>query len=73
VAKALAKRRSRGNPISRYLRETSGELRKVTWPSRQDATRLTVLVLAVVVVSSLFLGFMDFVFRSLIGFIITLG
>lgn len=74
MAKAqVAKRRSRSNPITRLVRETSGELRKVTWPTRQDAAQLTVLVLAVVLLSSMFLGLLDFLFRELMAFIITLG
>jgi preprotein translocase subunit SecE len=74
LAKAqIARRRTRSNPLSRYLRETTGELRKVTWPTRQDATQLTLLVLVVVLLASLFLGFLDFLFRELMGFIITLG
>jgi preprotein translocase subunit SecE len=74
LAKAqIAKRRTRSNPVSRYLRETSGELRKVTWPTRQDAIQLTVLVLIVVLLASLFLGSLDYLFRELMGFIITLG
>ena len=33
------------SPIS-FLSEVIGELRKVTWPSRQESTRLTIMVLA---------------------------
>ncbi len=74
MAKAqVARRRSRSNPITRLVRETTGELRKVTWPTRQDATQLTILVLVVVILSSLFLGLLDFLFRELMAFIITLG
>ncbi len=65
--------RGRSNPISRLVRETTVELKKVTWPTRQDAIQLTVLVLAVVVVSSALLGFLDFLFARLVGFIISLG
>ena len=31
--------------IIRFFSEVIGELRKVSWPSRQEATRLTILVL----------------------------
>ncbi len=73
MAKAQIARRRRGNPVSRYLRETNAELKKVTWPTRPDALRLTGLVLVVVVVSSLVLGSLDYIFAQLIRFIITLG
>lgn len=61
------------NPVSRYLRETMGELRKVSWPSRDDATRLTIIVLVVLAVTSALMGVLDFWFGRLFGFIITLG
>ena len=32
----------RPNCIQRYFSETIGELRKVTWPTRKEATNLTV-------------------------------
>ena len=35
------------NPIVAYFRETSGELRKVTWPTWPEAWQLTYLVLLV--------------------------
>ena len=40
------------NAIQRYIRETSGELRKVSWPSREEATHLTI----VVVITMIFMG-----------------
>lgn len=51
------------NPVIRYLRETRAELSKVTWPTPQEARNLTVVVLMVVIVMSLFLGFFDAVFQ----------
>lgn len=61
------------NPVSRYLRETMGELRKVSWPSREDATRLTIIVLVVLGVTSALMGVLDFLFGRLFAYIITLG
>ncbi len=40
------------NVIQRYFRETAGELRKVSWPSREEATHLTIIV----VVTMIFMG-----------------
>ena len=68
-----ASRQKKGNPISRYLRETVAELRKVTWPTRKEASQLTVIVLIVIGLTSVFLGLMDFLFARLIGVIISLG
>jgi len=59
------------NPVVRYLRETRAELSKVSWPTRQEATNLTIIVLATVVVSSIILGSFDYVFAQL--FVLILG
>ena len=72
MAKAQGLRR-RQNFVTRIARETVGELRKVSWPTRQEATQLTILVLAVVLVSSAVLGALDLVFQRLIGAIVALG
>jgi len=46
----------------RYLRETRVELRKVHWPTRQEAWNLTKIVLTVTVSMALFLGLLDYLF-----------
>ena len=45
-----------------YMRETRAELGKVSWPSRSEATDLTVVVLVTITCSALFLGFFDAIF-----------
>jgi preprotein translocase subunit SecE len=52
----------RPNFIQKYINETVGELRKVTWPTRKEATNLTIIVLVVTIAVGLFLGLMDFFF-----------
>ena len=47
------------NAVQRYFRETTGELRKVSWPTWPEARRLTWLVLMVMVVMGIFLGLTD--------------
>jgi preprotein translocase subunit SecE len=47
------------NPILAYFRETSGELRKVTWPTWPEARQLTGLVLLVMVIVGVILGLTD--------------
>jgi len=49
------------NAITKFYRETVGELRKVSWPSREEATNLTMIVLVVLVAMALFLGAVDWV------------
>ena len=54
----------RSNPLTEYLRETRGEMRKVTWPTRQETQRLTAIVIGFTIVFSAFLGLLDFVWSS---------
>ena len=49
-----------------FLSESLFELRKVVWPTRQEATRITLVVLAVVIVISLILAGFDFVISWLV-------
>ena len=55
------------NAIQRWYRETIGELRKVSWPTTQEAWRLTKIVLAVMAAMSLLLGVLDLIFSWLIA------
>lgn len=48
--------------VSRYFRETRGELRKVTWPTREESQRLTAVVLGVTLAMAAFLWMFDFIF-----------
>lgn len=49
----------------RFFGEVVSELRKVTWPTRQETTRLTLLVLVVSVAIGVFLGVIDIAFARL--------
>jgi preprotein translocase subunit SecE len=50
-----------------FVPETIGELRKVTWPSRQETIRLSAMVLIVCVIVGLILGGIDYGFTQLIA------
>jgi len=56
--------------ISRFWRETVGELRKVTWPTPKEAWALTKIVLIVTVIMAAILGLLDFAFSQLIGLLV---
>ena len=53
----------RVNPVE-LLQETISELRKSVWPSREETSRLTVIVLVLAVVAAFFLGGMDQFFQQ---------
>jgi len=58
------------NAIVRYLKETRAEMAKVTWPTRDEALRLTGIVLAVTVGMAVFLGLVDAFFATLFRFLL---
>ena len=72
-AKRTKSGRRKENAILRYLRQTWAELKKVRWPSRREATRLTLLVLVVTVVMSVFLGVVDMLSDQLFGFLVNIS
>lgn len=48
-----------------FLKEVKTELTKVSWPSKQAAVRLTLIVIGVSVVVAIFLGAFDLLFTKL--------
>ena len=68
--KAAKKRSRKDNAVVRYLRETRAELRKVHWPTREEAWNLTKVVLVVTVSMALLLGLLDYLFAQELGGII---
>jgi preprotein translocase subunit SecE len=53
-----------------FITNIIAELKKVTWPTRQEAIRLTLMVLAVCIVAGVFLGLADFGFTNLVEHVI---
>ena len=47
------------NALQSFFRETTGELKKVSWPTWPEARQLTGLVLLVMVIMGLILGITD--------------
>lgn len=58
------------NFLTRWWRETMGELRKVTWPTPKEALSLTRVVIIVIIVMSAILGLFDLGFTRLISWIL---
>ncbi len=61
----MAKKRARKsdqNAIQRFGRETVGELRKVSWPTRSEAIGLTQIVILVMILMAAILGGLDALF-----------
>lgn len=58
------------NRVVKYLRETRAELRKVTWPTPEEARNLTGIVLVVTVAMALVMWTLDLIFGGLIGLLV---
>ena len=55
--------------IRRYFDEVWSELRKVSWPTREQVRNLTVLVFAISFVVGLYITVLDSIFQGLLGLI----
>jgi preprotein translocase subunit SecE len=73
VAQKAQKRvaKKQPNAIQKYFRETIGELRKVSWPTRREATNLTIIVLFVMLVMTVILGSLDVLFSWMVSLLIS--
>ncbi len=71
-AEAVAEAKKRRTPLERIpflgrsMQDIVNELKKVTWPAREEVTRLTVAVVAVAVAIGLMLGGVDLGFSWLV-------
>ena len=59
------------NELVQYLKDSKGELKKVTWPSRKATLGLTWVVLLTVFIISLYLGIVDLGLTKIIKFILS--
>ena len=53
----------------RYFDEVWSELKKVSWPTREQVRNLTVLVFAISIVIGLYITVLDQIFQGLLGLI----
>ncbi|OGD67223.1 preprotein translocase subunit SecE [Candidatus Campbellbacteria bacterium RIFCSPLOWO2_02_35_12] len=49
-----------------YIKDTKGELKHVSWPTRRQTIIFTALVIAISFFTAMFLGFFDFIFTFLL-------
>ncbi|MDY6892393.1 MAG: preprotein translocase subunit SecE [Chloroflexota bacterium] len=59
-----------GKQRFKFVRETVAELRKVVWPTRQEATYLTTIVIVVTVIMAIALWAIDFGFSELMNMVL---
>lgn len=59
--------------LTAYLKESVTELRKVSWPTRQEALRSTGIVIAFTAGVSIFLGVIDYLFTLGLNYVIAIS
>lgn len=58
------------NAILNYIRGSVEELHQVRWPTRQQAVRLTIIVLIFILISSVIVGVVDAFLAQIIRLIL---
>ncbi len=58
------------NKIINYLKESTEEMKKVTWPTKKETYNYTWLVIGISIGVAIFLGILDFIFNQGFQFII---
>jgi len=57
--------------VTKYLSEVRSEMVKVTWPTREQAVKMTLLVIIVSVVIGVFIGSLDIFLSRVTGAILS--
>jgi len=50
-----------------YLKDTQGELKHVSWPTRNQTIVFTIVIILISIFVSFFLGFFDFLFKTILS------
>ena len=58
------------NKATKFLKEVQAELKKVTWPTQEQALRLTGIVVGVSLVVGLYIGVLDYALTKIVGLIV---
>ena len=56
-----------------FLKEVRAEVKKITWPSKEEAKKAIIAVLVVASAAIILVGSVDFVFKNLFEFIFKLN
>ena len=55
------------NKVGKFLKETKGELQRVSWPNRQQVIRFTSVVVVTTFIVAIYLGIWDWVLSNGFG------
>lgn len=48
--------------LTDYIKDTKGEFKHVTWPTKNQAIWFTIIVIVISLFTAFFLGFFDYIF-----------
>ena len=54
----------------KFLKEVRSELKRVVWPTRQEAIRLTSVVIIVSALVGVYIGALDYLFAKIMGLLL---
>ncbi len=57
-------------PSPNFFREAASELKKVSWPTRQEAIRLTFIIIAATLISGVAIGLLDYLLAQTLSVIV---
>ena len=66
------KKVSEKNSISKFFREIKAEVKRITWPSKNDTKKALIAVGVVVLIYIILVGGLDYIFSSLFKLIFNL-
>ena len=61
------------NKITKFLREVSSEMRKVSWPNRKELITYTIVVLVTEVIVAVFTGVVDVIVTAALNLLSRFG
>ncbi len=61
---------SKKNKALKFFRETKSEMKKVSWPSKNQLFHNTIVILAFVIIVTIILSLLDVGFEKLLSFIV---
>jgi preprotein translocase subunit SecE len=56
--------------VINYIKETRGELKHVSWPTKKQAFAFTAIVIVLSLLVAFYLGFFDFIFSKVLEIVV---
>lgn len=66
-------KKKKKNRIAKWFKDLKSEFKKVVWPTKKKVFNNTLVVLIVMIVSSVFVGGLDYGLLKLFSFVLNLG